>query len=375
MKKTNSLIVLLLILSLLLTSCSTDDNTDKVILDSEYLKSILNESLVINNNVPGVVALVDRPSEVLWKEAIGFSNIENETNMSIDNQFIAASITKTFIATIILQMHEEGLLNIEDNVSNFLDISLLDDLTLIDGASYGSSLKIIHLLNHTSGIFDYLDNGQLHLEAFQNNPTAQYTNQQRITAAIQRGQPYAIVGNEFHYSNTNYILLSEIIEIVTNQNLEQVMNSRIFTPLQMSDSHIGNPNGYNNLAEGYFQDFNLTAFSSNFNFNSGDGGLVTTVDDLHLFARALFSGSLFENSNTIELMKHNYANDYGLGIRIFNSEGNLGNVYGHDGSDPGYFAYLVYAETSDTVIIYAGNRAEVEVENPAFFINSILQNL
>ena len=129
------------------------------------------------------------------------------------------------------------------------------------------------------------------------------------------------------------------------------------------------------LANGYFQDHNVTQFTVNFNWGNPAGGVVSTLNDIQLFLKALANGSLFQSTQTLDAMMTFGKGNYGLGVQAFINNDRDGLVWGHDGGDPGYFSYMIYIEDKEATIIFAGNRADIEVENPAIFVNQAVNGI
>ena len=370
--------LLFFVSSIVFQACRDKNDTasPKGTFDSQNLNTWLDEAMKVNSNVPGMLALVSIPEELNWVNAQGIANQKNGELMVPNHQFVIASLTKPMTATIILQLIEEGKLELDAPVANWLSIDMLNQLTSIQGTAYGGHLTIEHLLNHTSGIFDYLNDGQVHLEAFLNRPEERYTLQDRIEIGIREGSTELIPGEGYIYSNTNYILLGMIIEKITGEALSTQFRKRIFQPLAMSNSYIApNENDIQELARGYYQDFDITDFTTNFNWNNPAGGVISTLQDLEQFMRGLASGQLFTNSNSMARMKEFGRGGYGLGIQAFSNSKSHGLVWGHDGGDPGYFSFMIYIEKRDAVIIFAGNRADIEVEESAYFVNKVIDAL
>ncbi|MEM7572027.1 MAG: serine hydrolase domain-containing protein [Bacteroidota bacterium] len=367
--------VFALLLLLFATACFEDDTPLLPPVEAD-LESDLAASLRINPNVPGAVALLDWPGHFSWSAATGLSNQQQQVLMLADRQFVVASLTKPMTATIVLQLMEEDHLHLDDPLANWLDPMVLDQLSSLDGEAHGNEITIRQLLQHESGIRDYLNDGELHISAYASDPARHYSLEDRLEYAINLGEAQFVPGSDFAYSNTNYILLGQLIEAVTESSLEEVFNQRLFEPLQMTQSYIcPSAEALNHLAAGYYQDLEVSTFSTAFNWCNPAGGVVSTVDDLKKFMRAWSEGTLFQMAATQEVMLSPNVDGYGLGTRIFLDDNQYGRVYGHDGSDPAYFSYMLYAERWDAVLIYFGNRAEVEVNEPSWWINRVLERL
>ncbi|WP_350287715.1 serine hydrolase domain-containing protein [uncultured Croceitalea sp.] len=329
--------------------------------------SITDEYLNINPEATGVMSSVHFPNHPIWKYNLGYVGREKQKRLTGNELFIAASITKTFVAACILQLEEEGLLSIDDKVIKYIDADTMKMLTAFKGKSYKKKVTIKHLLNHTSGIVDYLNNGQVHLDAYTNRPTKNYSLQERLNFAILHGKAAVKMG-KYHYSNTNYILLGLIAEHVENNTIANIVQERIIIPLGLKNTSL-NPSSKSStkMFKGYYKDWDLTTFTLEFNKMNPAGGILTNVDDLRLFAKALFEGRLFRSPATLNKMLEFQAG-YGLGVMLFEKSKKTGRVFGHSGFDPGYTTYLIYLEDLDTTIITVINQSELRVKMPAFLV-------
>jgi len=333
----------------------------------EELTSLADEYLKINPEASGVIAAIDYPEVLDWKYSVGHVGHEKEKKLQGDELFIAASITKTFVSVCILQMEEEGLLSLEDNVIRYLDEQTIKELTTFEGKSFEKELTLEHLLRHTSGINDYLDKGQVHLDAYKNEPDRRYSLQERIDIALKRTPSTNKIG-KYKYSNTNYILLGMIAEKVENKTIGDIIDDRIVKPLGLQNTSLQPAKEeLPKLLKGYYTDWDLTSFTLNFNFMNPAGGILTTVDDLLKFGQGVFKGELFESKATLEKML-DFKKGYGLGVMLFDKSGKTGKVMGHSGFDPGYTCYLIYMEKQDATIITVINQSELKVVMPAFLI-------
>ncbi|RKN79813.1 serine hydrolase domain-containing protein [Ulvibacterium marinum] len=338
------------------------------------LISLSDEYLRINPEASGVIASVSYPSADDWKYSTGSVGRDEDTALSGNERFIAASITKTFVATCILQQEEEGLLSINDKVIQYLDESTIKKLTEYNGKSYEQELTLEHLLRHTSGIFDYLNKGQVHLNGYKNQPEREYTLQERIDFALELGAATHKPG-KYGYSNTNYILLGIIAEKVDNATIADIIDRRIVVPLGLKNTSLRpSDDVIPQMLKGYYTDWDLTGFTLHFNKLNPAGGILTNVDDLSVFARALFQGKLFESKVTLQKML-DFKKGYGLGVMLFDTSKKTGRVMGHSGFDPGYTCYLAYLEDLDITVVTVINQSELVVKMPAFLIVKIVHQL
>ncbi|NAS11067.1 serine hydrolase domain-containing protein [Poritiphilus flavus] len=335
--------------------------------DSESLKAIADEYLEVNPEASGVIAAIGNSGSKAWKYSKGYKGLGRDSFLTGKEAFIAASITKTFVAVCILQLEEEGKLAISDKVTRYLDEELIRRLSLYKGSSYENKITIAQLLRHTSGIFDYLNETQTHLEAYKNHPQRTYTLEDRVAIALDVGSATSRPG-EYHYSNTNYILLGMILEKLESKDIGSIINQRIIVPLGLNNTSL-NPEEkmMSKMLKGYYTDWDLTSFTYYFNRQNPAGGILTTVDDLLIFGNAVFSGRLFRSPLTLEKML-NFHKGYGLGVMQFEKNRKTGRVVGHSGFDPGYTCYLAYVEKPGLTVVTVINQSELRVNMPAFLV-------
>ena len=338
----------------------------------EELISLTDEYLKINPEASGVVAAVDYPEVLNWKYSVGHVSQKKAEKLQGNELFIAASITKTFVAVCILQLEEEGLLSLEDKVIQYVDEQTITALTKFEEKSFEKELTLEHLLRHTSGINDYLNKGQVHLDGYKNEPDRQYSLQERIDMALKLTPSINKLG-KYNYSNTNYILLGMIAEKVENKTIADIIDNRIVKPLALQNTSLQpSKEQLQNMLKGYYTDWDLTSFTLNFNFMNSAGGILTDVKDLMLFSQGLFRGKLFRSKATLDKML-NFKKGYGLGVMLFDKSGKTGKIMGHSGFDPGYTCYLIYLEKQDATIVTVINQSELKVVMPAFLIVKTVQ--
>ncbi|MEW2497819.1 serine hydrolase domain-containing protein [Streptomyces nodosus] len=236
---------------------------------------------------------------------------------SVDH-FRAGSITKTFVATVVLQLEAEHRLSLSDSVEDHLP-------GLVRGAGNdGRALTLRALLTHTSGLADY---------AADTGGVVPLTPLQAVRIALTH--PPAARGR-FSYSNTNYIVLGMVIQQVTGRSYAVEVERRIITPLRLTDTSfpgarttLPRPHGHAYAADGS----DVTELDPRVAGASGE--LVTTLADLDRFYAALLSGELLPPRRLREMLDTRTAHGmYGMGL--FPERLPCGTtVWGHDGRIPG----------------------------------------
>jgi D-alanyl-D-alanine carboxypeptidase len=288
--------------------------------------------------VPGVVVLV-RDDDRTIRLARGYGNLAKSIPMRTRNQFRIASLTKTFVATVVLKLVGKGTLALDDSVEDWLP-GLLPN---------GSEITLHQLLNHTSGIYDAVEDPQI-LAPYLAGDFTHYTPPSEIVQVAAEHGPLFPPGSNWSYSNTNYFVLGMIVEAATGNTLGHELRHRIFRPLDLDHTtfptrpRISGPHSHGYLLFGGPPLLDVTIFSPSL-FWAG-GAMVSTARDIAHFYRALLRGrvlghDLLQTMLTIDrvaLDPSGSGSGFGLGIQ---REGHFpcGEAWGHDGDLPGYQAY------------------------------------
>ena len=222
--------------------------------------------------------LVSYKGEILIKNSYGKASFEFDIPNYTDTKFKIASLTKAFTAIAILQLNEKKLLLLDDNLNDFYD-----------DYPNGEKIKIHNLLNHTSGIVDFVS----FPDYWEKNMRLQ-TSIKKIISSFKDKPLEFEPGENFKYCTSAYILLTDIIEKISGLNYEEYLEKYIFAPLGMKNT--GRDDGrkiVKNLANGYsiWEDVVHTEYVD-MSIPLGGYGLYSTVEDLHLWDKALDSSQL-----------------------------------------------------------------------------------
>ncbi|QIW21844.1 serine hydrolase domain-containing protein [Bacillus thuringiensis] len=279
-------------------------------------------------NIPGVIVTV-KNGEASWAYASGEGNIERNHKVDADSAFRIGSTTKTFVATVVLQLAGEKKLSLDDTVEKWLP-------GLIKGKGYdGSKITIRQLLNHTSGIADYLTPDLK--EKLIENPSENYTAEQLISRALQL-EPV----KGWSYSNTNMVIIGLLIQKVTGESYAEQIQKRIIDPLSLKETVL--PGSSMDIpkknARGYLKTgdklVDITLFNPSFANASGE--MISTGEDMTTFFRALLGGKLLTPEMQKEMVTHTVdtpLGKYGLGIHATKLPDGT-EVWGHGGGIPGF---------------------------------------
>ncbi len=310
---------------------------------SQQLQSALDQTLADQLLPAGVTVALLSPTQGTWLGASGFANLATHSAMLPTDRVQVASLTKVFVATVVLQLVEEGKLRLSDRLDRWLPAAWLDVLP------HSRQITIQQLLNHTSGIHDYTDADTPFGRDLQHNSFRPWRPQDLI-AALRGLPPYFAPGaaGQWRYSNTNYLLLGQIVEAASGQTLAQAIRRRILTPLALKDTFLGGaeaiPGGW---ARGYWaagrpgdpQDLSNIDFSA----YGAAGALVSNAADLARFAEALFGGELLRPDSLRAMTTFvNTGEGGGYGLGLMRLETPWGTAWGHTGDLLGYEALMLY---------------------------------
>jgi D-alanyl-D-alanine carboxypeptidase len=291
----------------------------------------------------GVAAEVTSPRGQLLANA-GQADIAARSSVQSGDEFRIGSSTKTFVATVMLQLVAEHRVSLDDTVAHWLPGVVTGD------GNDGSTITVRELLQQTSGVPDYLNDFPEITSAanYQADRFTTYTEAQLVAIAMQQAPAFA-PGTAWGYSNTNYVLAGMIIEKVTGHTWQQEVTQRIINPLHLGHTiapttssvipgrHL---DGYSNFGSGPAID--VTALNPS--AAEAAGAMISTTDDLTRFYRDLVTGKLLPPAQLAEMETTVPAPGladvfpgvrYGLGLmQIPLTCG--GSYYAHGGDLPGY---------------------------------------
>ena len=321
---------------------------------SELLESITAQGVV------GITMAVHRPAQGMWLGASGKADLHNNIDLQSCNITRMGSTIKLFTATVILLIQEEGRIDIDDKISDYLDQAYLDRIENADRAT------IRQLLQHSSGIYNYIQS--LTFQTASLNDLLREWKADELLHFAKGKAAYFEPGTDVAYSNTNYILLGLLIERIEGKPLYQVYEEKLFGPLGLNFSLFAgkNPVPYG-IARGYIDLYsNLQVIESTYNsgwdYYTADGGLISNPYDMSQFFEALMDGRILKPTSLNEMLSFRFPNTpdedffplaYGLGI--FEIETPQGLAYMHSGDAIGYYANMMYFPDDSTTIVYAVN--------------------
>lgn len=265
---------------------------------------------------PGCSLGVIRDTAFVYSKGYGLASLELGVPLAPDSVFYMASVSKQFTAASIVLAAEQGFLALDDDIHKY--VPELPD--------YGEPITLREMLHHTSGFRDFLGLVQLSgRNILDVHPTAEMLN----LIVRQKALNFS-PGTEYLYSNTNYFLLAEVIKRATKKPLSVFAEENIFRPLGMSHTRFfddksvvvaGRVPAYEPGSAGSFK----VNWSTNFDA-VGDGGLMSSVDDLLLWDKNFYDnrlgkGTLLKEMQTRGTLKNGKQIDYALGLEISHYRG------------------------------------------------------
>ena len=306
--------------------------------------------------------LVAKDDDILLDRAYGMADYDKNIPNTTHTVFEIASLTKQFTATAILMLQEKKLLNVQDTLNKY-----------ISDYPNGDKIKIYNLLTHTSGIPEYLKIIDL-LESGRYS----YTHDELIEM-FKNKQLNFDPGTAYEYSNSNYVLLGDIIEKVSKMKYEDYIQKNILIPLKMNETgFLSNQATIKDKATGYTLIWEETnkytkAIECESSLPYSAAEMCSTVEDLCKWQRALFTGKLIKKESLDEMFTP-YLNNYGYGWFI-NKDSKGDKIVFHDGRLPGYTTFIERNVDKKYVIIILSNKElNTSVHNIQVGLSQLLEN-
>ena len=285
-------------------------------------------------DTPGCVCAVMQDGEIVYAQGYGVANLEHNSALSPDSVFYIASVSKQFTAACIVLLSQRGILSLDDDIRKYVP----------EIPDFGDTITIRNLIYHTSGIRDYPILFLLKGIYFEDNIT-----NDKVLALLSRQEALNFKpGQKLTYSNSNYVLLAEIVERVSGKSLREFAEENIFDPLGMKQTHFDDDfrmivknrvSSYEKKENGnyarYLKSFNVV----------GDGGLLSTVTDLSRWQKNFYDGKLGGQEFINLLLTKGTLNngrelDYGFGLVHGNYRGM--RIVRHGGGLQGFRAELLH---------------------------------
>lgn len=293
-----------------------------------------------NSHEPGAVFLAAKKGTVFYSKALGVSNLELKTPISVNNVFEIGSMTKQFTAVAVLILEEKGKLSVHDELTKYIP----------SYPTHGQKITLHHLLTHTSGIKNFTNMKQL-------NSIAQKEMTPLELIDFFKNEPMDFnPGEQFRYSNSGYVLLGYVIEKVSGMSYADFIEQYIFKPIKMNASYYANHHTIiPNRAYGYLK--NNTFINKkyiSYSIPYASGSLMSTVNDLFAWQLAIKNNLLISKKSTQKVFTNYTLNNgdfinYGYGWHVKTDNQHL--VYEHGGSIFGFKSMGVYLPELDIYVV------------------------
>ncbi|MEM6685871.1 MAG: serine hydrolase domain-containing protein [Bacteroidota bacterium] len=269
------------------------------------LETLVDSVYNANKDALGILIHVESPDKHLsWTKAVGFSEKSKKQSLQPMQPVLIASNTKTYVAAAILRLVEDQLLQLNAPIRTLLNTNTR---TLLENDGYDlTKITVKQLLSHTSGIHDYVDDAYFDLVI--KRPQYRWTKQEQIQRSVTIGKPLAKPGTAFHYGDINYLLLTEIIETVTQKDFYAAMRMLLrYDKLELKHTWFkgleSTPKDLPEFAHQYAKDYTWDSSQINDSWDKfGGGGMATTVKDAALFYQYLFEGKIIRDKKLLKEM-------------------------------------------------------------------------
>ncbi|AXG73611.1 class A beta-lactamase-related serine hydrolase [Flavobacterium arcticum] len=337
-------------------------------------QQVLDSVYTANKDAVGIMIHVEAPDKnISWTSAVGYANKETQEAINKNQPAIIASNTKTYVAVAIVKLIENGKLQLNQPIADLINPKT-KELLIADGYKV-NQITIKHLLSHTSGIADYVNDA--YFAFIFEHQDYHWTRDEQIQFAVENANPLAEAGKTYSYADTNYLLLTEIIEHKTKKPFYTAIRELLeFKKHQLNATWFYSlekyPKNVLPLVHQYYSKYGLKVADLHPSFDLyGGGGLTATTKDLAMFFQLLFEGKIVKDKKLLEQM-HTYVlpqeeSRYCLGLQNINFHGM--HAYYHGGFWGTDCMYV--PELNTTISVYTLEKSKRELN--AEISNTILQ--
>jgi len=338
----------------LLAACTQSETKEATVLpDNETAQQV--DSLFTSYSGEGYFSgnvLLEDHGKIILHKSYGFANVDSQALNNLETSFRIGSVTKPFTAVAIMQLYEQGKLELEAPANRYVDYPKLANVTVSD------------LLMHQSGLKNYTE-----IETFLAELDREWQPQELVEMALEYPVEQAL-GSLYSYSNTNYIVLGLIVEALTGQSYQEYVQANIFDPAGMHNSgFVPVGEALAGMAKGYRTiglDGDAGVEATPYVYAYAAGGIYATTEDLYLFNEALENNSLIAAETFQRMLESEF--NYGLGwVR------NAPDIYYHDGMVPGFVSFLHHDMQEDRTLIVLSNNDTVNFGKLFQSISQILK--
>jgi len=312
---------------------------------------------VVATGVPGAVAVALGPGGRV-EAAAGFADLRTGEALTVDHRFRIGSVTKIFVAALVLQLVAEGLLDLDG-----------------DAAPFAEGITIRQLLNHTSGLPDFIDDVVEFFEPYRRNPAHRWELGPRDELRLVMEKPRLFSpGEGWSYHGSNYLVLRLIVEEATGVTLRDALRQRVLDPLGLKRTDLVEGPLRGDCARGYLPPDNpalpggpgpVDVTEIDVPFHGAGGGVVSTTGEIAQTLRAQLRGELLPGRLRKEMLRAvesdwDETDRYGLGIGEITAlmgrqRSPCGAAWGHIGFSVGYTAFALSSEEGERQVVICAN--------------------
>ncbi len=311
--------------------------------DNATLTETINRALR-KTPIPGAIVGVWREGQPPYVRAFGVSDTATGEPMATDFYMRIGSNTKAFVATCILILADRGELNLDDPIGLY-----------VEGVPNGNQITLRQLAQMRSGLYNYLADINIAQQPFR-----QWTPQELLDISFSH-PPLFPPGSDFDYSNTNTVLLGLVVEKVSGQTLGSFIEENILEPLGLTrtvfpaGAEFPSPHsrGYFKMPDGTLVD----ATDWNISWGWAAGNIISTVDDMRVWVRALATGELLSTAMKEQQQQFLPAPEEGDGALYGLALENQNGWIGHNGNTESYMAYPYYLPSERITLVVLLNTA------------------
>jgi CubicO group peptidase (beta-lactamase class C family) len=299
-----------------------------------------------SESTPGGVIQLTREGQTIYQKAFGMADLEHNTKVTTETIFEAGSVSKQFTAAAVLLLAEQGKIKFTDNILIYFP----------DFPAYGKDITIENLLHHTSGLRDW---GSVADIGGWPRGTRVYTPAHVKEIIWRQTTTNFKPGSAYSYSNSNYSMLTFLVEKVSGQSFQSFTSEYLFNPVGMTKTRWRD--NYRLIIPGralaYSRSLNMYALNMPFENTFGHGGLLTTTDDLSKWNNRWKTASLGVKTNQLQKEKGvlnngtSIAYARGVSVNTFNGMEEIS----HSGSTAGYRSWLAYYPEKNLSVTYLSN--------------------
>ncbi|WP_127136661.1 serine hydrolase domain-containing protein [Flagellimonas oceanensis] len=310
--------------------------------------------LEVNDKFMGSVA-VSRDGELIYTRSVGYCDVASESKATSDSRYRIGSISKTFTAVLVFKAVAEGKLKLNQTLDDFFP-----------EVPNAETITIKQMLGNRSGIHNFTDD---HL--YMTYMTQAKTEEEMLEIIVKAGSDFE-PDSKFQYSNSNFVLLTYILEKSMGKSYAELLQEHIVELLGLSDTYVGGKIGAkDNECKSYMRlDSWQEQPETDMSIPIGAGAVVSNPTDLIKFSHALFGGDLL-NMEYVEQMK-NIQDGYGLGLFSFPFRGRTS--YGHTGGIDGFSSIFGHFDDGNITFAMTSNGANMNTNDISIAVLSTVYN-